>query len=510
MNKNKIMLYLSAFVLLLSITTHVFHRAFDFLDSYTVIKGIGSLSGGLLMLKNVFLVIPIILLVVAILLHIRKHSKLIPLLVTLSLTFSSISIIAGGDGLVEYHFSIFMVVALITYYDSVKLILVSTVIFAAHHLLGYVLFPEILCGTSDYGFPLLMIHAIYLIFTSGANILLITAKQKHTRILEEEKNLHKQNTQNVTNKLALTSQKLLESVKELTAGSDESTKASQEIASSIQTLSVGANNQLKTARKSEALIEDMVKAIEDITNLSDNVNHSSEDTTHQAENGKKTIDSMVNKMHSIKDAVEGVSLLITNLEKQTENIGTIAANISEISGQTKMLALNASIEAARAGEQGKGFAVVAEEVRKLAHQTDTSTEGIGKIISNIQIEMEKIKGAITESSKEVENGISYVHTTDEVFKEILSATASVEKQIASVNKLSDQLFKDSGKVTDIVSEMREITEETLANSENISAATEEQLASVETLDTISKSFNELINELDEIVEKVNHSLNKDN
>lgn len=500
------MFWLTAFTLLLSLITHVLHRQFSFLDTYTMIKGVGNLSSGISLLQNLFLITPFIFFFFALFFRKNKERHLVPLLITLSLTFSSISIIAGGDGLVEYHFSIFMVIALIAYFDSVKLILISTAIFAVHHFLGYFLFPEILCGTTEYGFPLLMIHAVYLIFTSGANILLLIAKQKQTRSLEEQNSLQKQRVHTIIEKLTATSQTIVSSVEELNAGSEESTKASQEIASSIQDLSLGAHSQLNTAKKSEELIEGIIEDIQEITELSVGVSELSADTTKQAINGKKSIEEMVDKMYSIKKAVEDVSSLIHNLEKQTENISVIAAKISEISGQTKMLALNASIEAARAGEQGKGFAVVAQEVRKLASQTDTSTEDITKVVYDIQAEMQKIISAMVDGSNEVDKGITNVNITDKVFLEILDAASEVEKQIKNVSNLSSQMTRSSREVSKVVNEMSEITEETLSNSENISAATQQQLASVETLDNISKSFNKLVIELDELVEKINLSI----
>ncbi|MBK5446872.1 hypothetical protein JFU13_28635 [Peribacillus sp. TH24] len=95
---------------------------------------------------------------------------------------------------------------------------------------------------------------------------------------------------------------------------------------------------------------------------------------------------MLEQMKSINLSVDMADKGLTPLVFSATKIKEISTLITDISGQTNLIALNAAIEAARAGEHGKGFAVVAEEVRKLADQTKQSANNIHKLVSIIQNE----------------------------------------------------------------------------------------------------------------------------
>ena len=111
-------------------------------------------------------------------------------------------------------------------------------------------------------------------------------------------------------------------------------------------------------------------------------------------------DSASLSQDAVREATEAMEV-VKNLGDASERIGGAVKSISQIAWQTKLLALNARIEASRANEAGRGFEVGAREVKELAAQTATATEGIAREIGAVREEVARTARAIDTMSKTI-------------------------------------------------------------------------------------------------------------
>lgn len=81
---------------------------------------------------------------------------------------------------------------------------------------------------------------------------------------------------------------------------------------------------------------------------------------------KQELATVVVSLETAMNSKSNMLASIKELEKFTEELDAMAADVARIAQQTNLLALNAAIEAARAGEHGRSFSVVAQEVRSLS------------------------------------------------------------------------------------------------------------------------------------------------
>lgn len=133
-----------------------------------------------------------------------------------------------------------------------------------------------------------------------------------------------------------------------------------------------------------AAIEELGAATQEIACNAVRVSTHSAEAREQAEDGRRGLEGGRGALGELVERIDQASRRMDSLNERTVAIGRILEVIYSIADQTNLLALNATIEAARAGEAGRGFAVVADEVRQLAHRSQSSAREIQNMIESLQ------------------------------------------------------------------------------------------------------------------------------
>ena len=155
--------------------------------------------------------------------------------------------------------------------------------------------------------------------------------------------------------------------------------------------------------------------------------------------------------------VEQAVAAMAQIEESSQQIAQIISVIDGIAFQTNLLALNAGVEAARAGEAGKGFAVVANEVRALAQRSADAARDIRELISN--------------SSSQVESGVTLVGETGARLREIVGRIGEINTLVAEIASSAEQQAQSLQQINGSVLEMDRMTQQNAAMVEQSTAAT---------------------------------------
>ncbi|BCN32911.1 methyl-accepting chemotaxis protein [Anaeromicropila herbilytica] len=261
----------------------------------------------------------------------------------------------------------------------------------------------------------------------------------------------------------------------------------------------------------EAQAEDSQVGIEKLSGLSEEIDHVIDDTKNIHETsrdmkehstrGYTYMKDLLQKMHSLSGMQHKTSDNVNMLAEKSSSISTISQTINDIAEQTNLLALNASIEAARAGENGKGFAVVAEEIRKLAEQTATATNGITQIIKEIQTEITVTIENMAEMEQSTNHCSSALDKTNQVFSEINVEVSNISNHIDRLHGSIENISMSRDDVLNTFSEISATSEEISSSSEEIAASVEEQKNNTNSMGVLIDTLNRTIGQLDQIVNR---------
>ena len=502
--QNKNLLIFSTVLTIFTLFIFTLHQFLGFLELHTILA-----NNELMQTKTKWVVGTFVFLLICFNIYSWKLykgnplHKYLPLFITLNLTFTSILTIASGNGLIEYHFSIFVVMALITMFHNKQLIKIASAIFVVHHIGGYFFFPELICGTHEYSFGLLLIHALFLVLITLAGIIIITsmenAEREHLAIEEAQSEKLKM----MLLEIQSVGQTVLTSAEELANETQDVASSSKEILTSIESTKYNVDETSSYVINTSARADELQSQITHLHQKTCEIAENVDAANIVALNGKADIQNVVNQHANIEQSLDGLKHLVHALFEDSQLVAKQVKEIEQISDQTKLLALNASIEAARAGAHGAGFSVVAKEVQNLANYSKQSTEMIHTLIFNMYDNVAKIQENMTQSMELVQQGTKIIDESQQSFANIVVQSKEVQHETASMREVIENVTLTVKDVNQTFKAVLTSHEKLLMESELSLQASNYQMKNVVDLEKVTFALNEIAERLNDLV------LNKD-
>jgi len=209
-------------------------------------------------------------------------------------------------------------------------------------------------------------------------------------------------------------------------------QSSHEIELVIQSL----EEQKHTVQQVGEITDELNQNADQVLEKANTANLNMTDAQQQSEELEKIANITNERINTLAKMLDSTVSLMSILQDESTNIGSILETIQSIADQTNLLALNAAIEAARAGEAGRGFAVVADEVRMLASRTQEATAEINTMIDSLQKQTVSVVHDINEGKSEAEN--CQQHT-----QQLLQTLSLINKAIEEMYIMSTEVAESA-------------------------------------------------------------------
>ncbi|MGA9701559.1 methyl-accepting chemotaxis protein [Pseudomonas sp.] len=272
---------------------------------------------------------------------------------------------------------------------------------------------------------------------------------------------------------------------EIANASDQLASAAEELSAVTDESTRGLTRQNDEIQQAATAVNQMTAAVDEVASNAVSTSEASRQATDEAEDGRQQVEQAVAGMSSMVGEINDSTQSVADLAGQVREIGKVIDVIRGIADQTNLLALNAAIEAARAGEQGRGFAVVADEVRALAHRTQTSTVDIEKMIGDVQTGADDAVAAMNKSLSWANNTQTLAQNAGEALQRITASVAKINERNLVIASASEEQAQVAREVDRNLLNIQDLSTQTAAGAHQTNASSQD-------LSRLATSFNVLV------------------
>lgn len=387
------------------------------------------------------------------------------------MAFAALQIDLSG-GVIEMHFGIFVLLAILVFYRDWLPIVVAAAAIAVHHIACFALQ---LHGAGVHvvhmgSWPIIFLHAFYVALETSILVYLAIQSQAEARgamallgsvsYLTSADVIDLSHRSADTDKVSSRFNNFLGRLDELvgvvlrdTLGLNE---LARQLADTTRNLRLGARRQLEETAHISNAMRVMGETTESVGGSAEEAARTALRIDREARDGATLVAASTEAINALATQIEISDRQVRDLDERSQLIGKVVDAIQSIAEQTNLLALNAAIEAARAGEHGRGFAIVADEVRNLASKTTQATKEIQAAISVLQEDSHRAAMVMEDSRESVKQCVLHSERTSELLTRVASGIATISQMnqmIAAAtqeqNSVGEEIIRHLGDVQDV-------------------------------------------------------------
>lgn len=266
---------------------------------------------------------------------------------------------------------------------------------------------------------------------------------------------------------------LRDTIKLIGDSSTQLASAAEEMNAVTEESSKGLLRQNNEIDQAATAVNQMTAAVDEVARNAAAASDAAKASDQSTRTGAARVTSTVDAIEKLSKTVQNTSADVERLAVQSKDISKVLEVIRTIAEQTNLLALNAAIEAARAGEQGRGFAVVADEVRALAHRTQTSTQEIEKMIGDILTGTAQATKAMSESCDQADGTLTIAHEAGAALTLIAKAINEINEMNLMIATASEQQAQVARSVDGNLMSIRDLSIQSATGANQTAAASSE-------------------------------------